>query len=182
MKIASVRILAQMPSRTLIDKESIDRRVAEMGSQLSTELAGQEVILLCVLKGAIFFAADLARAMTGDVALDFIQVSSYGKQKYSSGVVTILKEPQLDMKGKVVVIVEDIIDSGLSMREVHRYIESRGAALVKVATFLDKPASRKVPFKPDYVGYTIEPHFVIGYGLDHAEKFRNLQEIRVLEE
>jgi len=153
-----------------------------MGAQISTDFSGTEMIMLCVLKGAVFFATDLARAMTLDVALDFIQVSSYGNQKYSSGVVTILKEPQLDMHGKAVLIVEDIIDSGLSMREVFRYIESRGASRVKTATFLDKPKSRKVPFQADYVGFSIEPQFVIGYGLDFAEKYRNIPEIQVLSE
>ena len=153
-----------------------------MGQQVGAEFAGTELIMLCVLKGAVFFATDLARSIPMDVALDFIQVSSYGDQKYSSGVVTILKEPQLDMHGKAVLIVEDIIDSGLSMREVFRYIESRGASKVRTATFLDKPKSRKVPFQPDYIGFSIEPQFVIGYGLDFAEKYRNIPEIKVLSE
>jgi hypoxanthine phosphoribosyltransferase len=169
-----------MAFETLIDRPSIERRVAEMGSEISRDFANDELILLCVLKGAVFFTADLARAISTDVALDFIQVSSYGNQTRSSGVVTILKEPQLDMTGKAVVIVEDIIDSGLSMSEVFKYIRKRGASRVKVATFLDKPVSRTVPFEPDYVGFTIEPHFVIGYGLDYAERYRNLHEIRIL--
>jgi hypoxanthine phosphoribosyltransferase len=173
-------ILAQMAQTTLISRAQIDQRVAEMGKQIETDFAGQELIALCVLKGAVFFLTDLVRNISTDVALDFIQVSSYGNQKYSSGVVTILKEPQLDMHGKAVLIVEDIIDSGLSMREVFRYIESRGAAVVKTATFLDKPKARKVPFQADYVGFSIEPQFVIGYGLDFAEKYRNIQEIQVL--
>lgn len=171
-----------MASRTLINRVEIEQRVTELGAQISDDMAGLDLIVLCVLKGAIFFTADLVRAMTIDPALDFIQVSSYGNQKYSSGVVTILKEPQLDMHGKAVLIVEDIIDSGLSMREVHRYIESRGATQVKVVTFLDKPKSRKVEFNADYVGFTIEPYFVVGYGLDYAERHRNLREILVLEE
>lgn len=171
-----------MTPQTLINRADIEKRVTEMGREISADLHGQEVILLCVLKGAVFFAADLARAMSIDIALDFIQVSSYGNAKKSSGVVTLLKEPQLDMKGKAVLIVEDIIDSGMSMREVYRYIEGHGAAVVKVATFLDKPASRKVPFTADYIGFTIEPKFVIGYGLDYAERYRNLYEIQVLGE
>jgi len=170
-----------MALRTLIPRSEIDRRIHELATQLSAEFAGSELIALCVLKGAIFFTADLVRAMTIDVALDFIQVSSYGAQKYSSGVVTILKEPQLDMHGKAVLILEDIIDSGLTIREVHRYIQSRGATVAKVAAILDKKASRKVPFDADYVGFTIEPHFVVGYGLDHAERYRNLPEIYVLD-
>ena len=151
-----------------------------MGKQLSADFAGDDVIALCVLKGAVFFCTDLVRNMSIDVAMDFIQISSYGNQKYSSGVVTILKEPQLDMKGKAVLIVEDIIDSGLSMREVFNYIESRGASKVKTATFLDKPKARKVPFHADYIGFSIEPQFVIGYGLDFAEKYRNIPEVQVL--
>ena len=173
-------ILAQMAQTTLFTRQQIDERVAEMGRQISADFAGTELIALCVLKGAVFFCADLVRNIAQDVALDFIQVSSYGNQKYSSGVVTILKEPQLDMHGKSVLIVEDIIDSGLSMREVFRYIESRGAATVKTATFLDKPAARKVPFNADYVGFSIDPMFVIGYGLDFAEKYRNISEVQVL--
>jgi hypoxanthine phosphoribosyltransferase len=173
-------ILAQMAQTTLFTREQIDIRVAEMGKQISADFAGTELIALCVLKGAVFFCTDLVRNVSLDVALDFIQVSSYGNQKYSSGVVTILKEPQLDMHGKSVLIVEDIIDSGLSMREVFRYIESRGAAMVKTATFLDKPAARKVPFTADYVGFSIDPMFVIGYGLDFAEKYRNIPEVQVL--
>jgi hypoxanthine phosphoribosyltransferase len=174
-------ILAQMAQKTLIARAQIDERVAEMGRQISSDFADSpDLIALCVLKGAVFFCTDLMRQMSMDVALDFIQVSSYGNQKYSSGVVTILKEPQLDMHGKPVLIVEDIIDSGLSMREVYRYIESRGASIVKTATFLDKPAARKVEFKADYVGFSIDPQFVIGYGLDFAEKYRNVPEIQVL--
>ena len=169
-----------MAQTTLITREQINERVAEMARQITDDLAGHEVIALCVLKGAMFFCADLVREMKMDVALDFIQISSYGNNKYSSGVVTILKEPQLDMRGKAVLIVEDIIDSGLSIREVYNYIESRGAAMVKTAAFLDKPKARKSPFAPDYVGFSIDPQFVIGYGLDFAEKYRNVPEVQVL--
>jgi hypoxanthine phosphoribosyltransferase len=171
-----------MPPVTLITKTQIDARVAEMGRQISADYAGMQPIALCVLKGAVFFCSDLMRQISIDMALDFIQVSSYGNEKYSSGVVTILKEPQLDMHGRAVLIVEDIIDSGLSMREVFRYIESRGATPVRTATFLDKPAARKVAFRADYVGFSIDPQFVIGYGLDYAEKYRNIPEIQVLSE
>ena len=172
-----------MAQTTLISKAQIDERVAEMGRQISADFAGQEVIACCVLKGAMFFCSDLVRQIHLDVALDFIQVSSYGDQKTSSGVVTILKEPQLDMRDKSVLIVEDIIDSGLSMREVHRYVKlDRGAKDVRTATFLDKPKARKVEFAADYVGFSIEPYFVIGYGLDYAEKYRNIPEIQVLSE
>jgi hypoxanthine phosphoribosyltransferase len=170
-----------MAQTTLISRPKIDERVAEMGRQITADFAGSELIALCVLKGAMFFCSDLMRNIGFDVALDFIQVSSYGDQKMTSGVVTILKEPQLDMHDKAVLIIEDIIDSGLSMREVHRYVKfERGAKDVRVATFLDKPAARKVDFKADYVGFSIDPQFVIGYGLDYAEKYRNIPEIQVL--
>jgi hypoxanthine phosphoribosyltransferase len=169
-----------MAQVTLITKEQIATRVAEMGRQIAADYAGTNPIALCVLKGAMFFCSDLMRHMNLDIALDFIQISSYGNEKYSSGVVTVLKEPQLDMHGRAVLIVEDIIDSGLSMREVFRYIESRGASMVRTATFLDKPAARKVEFRADYVGFSIDPQFVIGYGLDYAERYRNIPEIQVL--
>jgi len=171
-----------MAATTLISRAQIEKRVAELGAEITRDFQGTDLIVLCVLKGAVFFTTDLVRTMSVDVAIDFIQVSSYGTQKQSSGVVTILKEPQLDMHEKAVLIVEDIIDSGMSMREVHRYIRSRGASSVKVATFLDKPKSRKVPFEADYIGFTIEPQFVVGYGLDFAEKYRNLTEIQVLDD
>jgi hypoxanthine phosphoribosyltransferase len=172
-----------MAQTTLFSKSDIDRRVAEMGAEITRDLAGSELIALCVLKGAMFFCSDLMRHIAFDVALDFIQVSSYGDQKTSSGVVTLLKEPQLDMRGKSVLIVEDIIDSGLSMNEVFRYIKlDKGAREVRTATFLDKPTARRVPFKADYVGFSIDPKFVIGYGLDYAERYRNIPEIQVLSE
>ena len=173
-------ILTRMAQTTLFTRQQIDARVAEMADEISAAFQGDEVIALCVLKGAMFFCSDLVRQMKMDVALDFIQISSYGNQKYSSGVVTILKEPQLDMRGKAVLIVEDIVDSGLSIREVNSYIEGRGASKVKTAAFLDKPKARKVPFTPDFVGFSIEPQFVIGYGLDFAEKYRNIPEVQVL--
>lgn len=172
-----------MAQTTLFSKSEIERRVAEMGAEITRDLAGSELIALCVLKGAMFFCSDLMRHIAFDVALDFIQVSSYGDQKTSSGVVTLMKEPQLDMHGKSVLIVEDIIDSGLSMNEVFRYIKlDRGAREVRTATFLDKPSARKIPFKADYVGFSIDPKFVIGYGLDYAEKYRNIPDIQVLSE
>jgi hypoxanthine phosphoribosyltransferase len=171
-----------MAQTTLITRVQIAQRVEEMGRQISADFAGSQLIALCVLKGAMFFCSDLMRHLNLDVALDFIQISSYGNETYSSGVVTVLKEPQLDMHGKQVLIVEDIIDSGLSMREVFRYIESRGASKVKTATFLDKPAARKVEFRADYIGFSIDPKFVVGYGLDYAERYRNIPEIQVLSE
>lgn len=165
---------------TLISRSAIEARVSELAREIASDLQGTELIALVVLKGSMFFAVDLLREMDMDLAVDVIQVSSYGKEKYSSGVVTILKEPQLDMHGKAVLIIEDIVDSGFTIREVHRYIEGRGARPVKVVSLLDKPAARKVPFVPDYVGFAIDPKFVVGYGLDDAELYRNVPEVRVI--
>jgi hypoxanthine phosphoribosyltransferase len=165
---------------TLITRADIQQRVSQLARQIAADFDGIDLVALVVLKGSMFFAADLLREMDRDLAVDVIQVSSYGKERYTSGVVTILKEPQLDMHGKGVLIIEDIIDSGFTIREVHRYIQGRGADPVKVVSLLDKPAARKAPFVPDYIGFTIEPRFVIGYGLDDAERYRNLPEIRVV--
>lgn len=153
-----------------------------MGQEIGRDFEGREIIVLCVLKGGVFFLADLVRAIPMNVEIDFVQVSSYGSQKESTGVVTLLKEPQLDMHEKVVLIVEDIIDSGMSIHEVQRYIRQRGATEVRVATLLDKPLTRKMPFTADYIGFTIDPVFVVGYGLDYAEKYRNHPEVAILEE
>ena len=169
-----------MAYTTLISRSDIQKRVSELAGEIASDFRGTDLIALVVLKGSMFFAADLLREMDMDLAVDVIQVSSYGKEKYSSGVVTILKEPQLDMHGKGVLIIEDIVDSGFTIREVHRYIEGRGAARVKVVSLLDKHAARKVPFVPDYIGFTIEPRFVVGYGLDDAELYRNVPEVRVI--
>jgi hypoxanthine phosphoribosyltransferase len=171
-----------MPFQTLIAKADLDRRVQEMGAEISRDFEGETVLALCVLKGGVFFTCDLLRAMSIDVTLDFIQVSSYGSRMQTSGFVTLLKEPQAEIRDRAVLIIEDIVDSGLSMKEVTRYISGRGATKVKVATFLDKPAQRRVEFKPDYVGFTIDPHFVIGYGLDFDEKYRNIPEIQIYSE
>lgn len=170
-----------MDARTIISSDQIQERVTALGRQIRQDFGDEQLIALCVLKGAVFFMADLVRAIEGDVAIDFLQVSSYGDSTTSSGVVTVLKEPQLDMHERNVLVIEDIIDSGLTAREVHRYIRNRGASQVRFVTLLNKSATRKVEFEADYVGFEIEPHFVVGYGLDHAEKYRNLPDIRVIE-
>lgn len=170
-----------MTSRTIITSDQIHDRVTELGRQIRRDFGEEQFIALCVLKGAVFFMADLVRAIQGDVAIDFLQVSSYGDSTTSSGVVTVLKEPQLDMHERRVLVIEDIIDSGLTAREVHRYIRNRGASQVRFATLLNKKATRKVDFDADYVGFEIDPQFVVGYGLDHAEQYRNLPDIRIIE-
>ena len=170
-----------MAQTTLFTRAQIDERVAEMGRKISDDFArnGTHRALRAQRGGVLLHRSGAHIDL--DVALDFIQVSSYGNQKYSSGVVTILKEPQLDMHGKI----------GADRRGHHRQrpVDARGASATskaaarrwcKTATFLDKPAARKVDFTADYVGFSIDPKFVIGYGLDFAEKYRNIPEVQVL--
>lgn len=170
-----------MTARTIISSQQIQERVSALGQEIRRDFGDEQLIALCVLKGAVFFMTDLVRAIGGEVAIDFLQVSSYGDSTTSSGVVTVLKEPQLDMRDRKVLVIEDIVDTGLTAREVYRYILNRGASQVRFATLLDKAANRKVEFIADYVGFQIEPQFVIGYGLDHAERYRNLSDIRVID-
>jgi hypoxanthine phosphoribosyltransferase len=170
-----------MALRPLLSDEQIQKRILEMGAQIGVDYPAGNLFLICILKGACYFLADLSRAIKRDVFIDFMGISSYGRGKTSSGEVKITRDLDISLEGADVLIVEDIIDSGLSMREVHRYVKvDRGAKDVRTATFLDKAAARKVEFRPDYVGFSIDPKFVIGYGLDYAEKYRNIPEIQVL--
>ena len=168
--------------KTLISEENIQQRLGEMGAEITADYEGKDLLLVAVLKGAFMVMADLARKIALPVDIDFMAVSSYGAATQTSGVVRILKDLDQEIAGRDVLIVEDIIDSGMSIHEVQRYIRQRGATEVKVATLLDKPATRKMPFQADYIGFTIEPAFVVGYGLDYAEKYRNLPEVAILEE
>lgn len=170
-----------MPQTTLISKSQIDERVAAMGRQITADFAGQELIACCVLKGAMFFCSDLMRNIGVDAALDFIQVSSYGTEKYSSGVVTILKEPQLDMHGKAVLIVEDIIDSGHTIARLRSLLALQSPRSVALCTLLDKAERREVQTPIEYCGFVIPNVFVVGYGLDHAQRYRHLPQVATLE-
>lgn len=169
-----------MPQTTLISKSQIEQRVAEMGRQITADFSGHELVVCCVLKGAMFFCSDLMRHIACDAALDFIQVSSYGTEKYSSGVVTILKEPQLDMHGKAVLIVEDIIDSGLTLDYLRSQLVRRNPASLRVCALLNKPERRIADVPVDYLGFDIPNEFVVGYGLDYGERYRNLPYIGIL--
>jgi hypoxanthine phosphoribosyltransferase len=164
----------------VISARSIEQRIVEMGWRIDTDFKGEELVVLPVLKGGMIFASDLIRQLQLDVRVDFIQVSSY-KGTSSVGVVNFLTKPRLDLKGKNVLIVEDIIDTGKSMAEVCPQIQSLGPKTLKVVSFLDKPAARKVEFVPDYFGFAIQPTFVVGYGLDCDEKYRNLPDVWVLD-
>ncbi len=164
----------------LIDKDQLAERVRELGEEISADYAGKEILMIGVLRGAVVFMADLARAISLPVALDFMAVSSYGASTSSSGIVRILKDLDEDLAGKHVLIVEDIIDSGLTLNYLVDNLKSRQPASVRLCTLLNKPSRRKAPVHVDYNGFTIPDYFVVGYGLDFAEKYRNLPFIGIL--
>lgn len=164
----------------LLTEDEIHRKVAEMGRQIATDYEGKNPMLVGILKGAVLFASDLFRAMSCPASIDFMAVSSYGASTKSSGVMRILKDLDQGVEGQHVLLVEDIVDTGLTLRYLREYLEGRGPASLKVAVFLDKPSRRQVPVQVDYCGFEIPDEFVVGYGLDFAERYRNLPYIGVL--
>lgn len=164
----------------LVSREALAARVSEMGAAISADYAGKEILMIGVLRGAVIFMADLARAIECPVAIDFMAVSSYGMSTSSTGVVRFLKDLDEDIKGKHVLIVEDIIDSGLTLKYLYDNLKSRKPASLKICTLLNKPSRRKVEVPVDYNGFDIPDYFVVGYGLDYAEKYRNLPFVGVL--
>jgi len=167
-------------ARVLIPEGDLQRRVAELGAQLSADYEDKNPLLVCVLKGGYVFLADLTRALTIRHAVDFMAVSSYGASTQTSGVVRILKDLEADLHGRHVLIVEDIVDSGLTLSWLLGNLRSRGAASVEVATLLRKPEAAKVNVDVRYVGFDIPPEFVVGYGLDYDENYRTLPFIGTL--
>jgi hypoxanthine phosphoribosyltransferase len=164
----------------LLSEEQLAARILEVGAEITADYAGKEILMIGVLRGAVVFMADLARAIKVPVAIDFMAVSSYGTGTSSSGVVRILKDLDEDVEGKHVLVVEDIIDSGLTLNYLVDNLKSRQPASIKICTLLNKPDRRKVDVDIAYNGFTIPDHFVIGYGLDYAEKYRNLPFIGIL--
>ncbi|AEI10876.1 hypoxanthine phosphoribosyltransferase [Cellulomonas gilvus] len=160
--------------KVLLSQEQLHARLDEIAAQIDTDYAGKDVLLVGVLKGAVMVMADLARRLHSPVAMDWMAVSSYGSGTKSSGVVRILKDLDTDLTGQHVLIVEDIIDSGLTLSWLVSNLRSRGPASVEIATMLRKPDAAKVEVDVRYVGFDIPSEFVIGYGLDYAEKYRNL--------
>jgi hypoxanthine phosphoribosyltransferase len=165
--------------QTLISAEQIQARVREMAQEIRADHP-EGLHFVCVLKGAFVFLADLARAIPGDCSLDFMAVSSYGKSTKSSGQVQLMKDLDADLEGKDVVIVEDIVDTGLTLTYLQDILKARSPRSVKTACLLSKPSRRKVEVKVEYIGFTIEDKFVVGYGLDYAERHRNLPFIGVI--
>lgn len=164
----------------LLSKEQIDKRVGELAEQLNKEFHGKHPVCVCILKGAVVFYADLLRRLDLEVMLDFMVVSSYGTGAVSSGALKISKDLSIDVRGKDIIIIEDIIDSGFTLACLKKMMTERGASSVTIVTLLDKATRRKVDIKSDYNGFVIEDEFVVGYGLDYAERYRNLPYIGIL--
>jgi hypoxanthine phosphoribosyltransferase len=164
----------------LLSGEQVQARVAELGAQLAADYADRDPVLVSVLKGSIIFMADLVRAMPIPLSIDLMEVSSYGDSTESSGQVRILKDLSTSIDGRDVIVVEDIIDTGLTLNYLLRYLHDRGPASIRICCLLDKPARRLAPIDIDYRGFTIPDRFVIGYGLDYGERYRNLPYIGVL--
>lgn len=165
---------------TLFTEEQIHAKIAELARRIEADYAGKDILLVGVLRGAVMVMADLARELTVPLEMDWMAVSSYGSGTQSSGVVRILKDLDSDLHGRHVLIVEDIIDSGLTLSWLRSNLESRGTASVEICALLRKPEAAKVEVDVRYVGFEIPPEFVVGYGLDFAEKYRNLRGIGVL--
>ncbi|MBQ2094460.1 MAG: hypoxanthine phosphoribosyltransferase [Firmicutes bacterium] len=169
-------------TEVLISREQLADKVAELGAQISEDYKGEELFLIGILKGSVPFMADLMRAITLDVEMDFMSVSSYGSGTKTSGVVRILKDLDSDIAGKNVLIVEDIIDSGLTLAYLKEYLAKRNPKSIKIVTMLSKPARRKADIEADYTGFVVDDKFIVGYGLDIDQKYRNLPYISWIKE
>jgi hypoxanthine phosphoribosyltransferase len=172
----------ELIGEVLVTEDDLQRRVAELGAEVSRDYEGRRPLLVAILKGAVPFLADLMRQLTVDCELDFMAVSSYGSSTDSSGVVRILKDLDAPIADRDVLIVEDIIDSGLTLHYLLRSLEARGPKSIEVCALLTKPERRRVDLPVRYVGFEIPNRFAIGYGLDHAEQFRNLSYVAALRE
>lgn len=173
-------MLQQDIQRTLFSQEEIDRRLEELAAEINRDYAGKEPMLISVLRGSFVFMADLTRKITLPCTVDFMAVSSYGKGTTSSGQVQITKDLSDDIEGKDILVVEDILDSGNTLSYLLKILENRRPASIRLCTLLDKPERRVKPVTVDYTGFAIPDAFVVGYGLDYAEKYRNLPYIGIL--
>ena len=171
-----------MQKEILFSREEIDRRVRELAARISQDYAGSELIVIGILKGAFIFMADLIRSMTIPCQVDFARIASYGANAVSSGKVVLTKDIEMSIKGRDILIVEDIVDTGNTLSYFVEWLKERNPRSLKVCAFLDKRARRKVTFEADYVGFAIEDGFVVGYGLDFDEKARFLPDVYVMKE
>jgi hypoxanthine phosphoribosyltransferase len=168
--------------KRLLTEEEISARTGELATRITVDYRGQDLVMVGVLKGAFIFLADLVRHMDMQVEIDFVAVSSYGTDTKSSGVVKIIKDLDLEIEGKHVLLVEDIVDTGLTLKYLSGMLRERGPKSVEVCALLSKPDTRKVDIEVKYCGFDVPPLFVVGYGLDHAERYRQLPYVGVLEE
>lgn len=166
--------------RILVTEEELAAKVAEIGAKITEDYAGKDLLLVSVLKGSVVFMADLMRAVNLPIEIDFMAVSSYGSGVKTSGVVKILKDLDVDVAGRHILLVEDILDSGMTLQYIMEMLSQRGAADIKICTLLDKPERRKVNIQADYFGFVIPDKFVVGYGLDYGETYRNIPYVGVL--
>lgn len=166
--------------KVLLSEKEVDDRIQAIGEQISRDYAGKQVHLICVLKGGSFFLCELAKRITVPVSLDFMSVSSYGSETKSSGVVKIIKDLDEPIKGKDVLVIEDIVDSGRTLSYLIEMLKDRGPASLKLCTLLDKPDRRVIDVPVDYTGFEIPDEFVVGYGLDYDQRYRNLPYIGVI--
>lgn len=167
--------------RVLIEEEKLNERIAELGARISRDYEGEEVRLICILKGSVFFACELAKRITVPVTLDFMSVSSYGESTVSSGVIQVKKDLDESIENKNIIVIEDIIDTGRTLKYLLEELEKRGPKSLKLCTMLDKPDRRVVDVSTDYTGFEIPDEFVVGYGLDYAQRYRNLPYIGILD-
>lgn len=174
------RRMEQDIAEILLDEATIQARVAELGAQLTQDYQGKEVIMICILKGAVVFYADLVRAMDVHMKMDFMGISSYGDAQKTSGIVRITKDIDSSITGKHVIIAEDIMDSGLTLSHLLRLLKERKPASIRICCLLDKPSRRECDITPDYYGFIIPNKFVVGYGLDYMGLYRNLPYVGVL--
>ncbi|MCC7126002.1 MAG: hypoxanthine phosphoribosyltransferase [Acidobacteria bacterium] len=165
----------------LIDQPTLARRIAELATEIRAAIPADDIHFVCVLKGAVLFTADLVRALDTRVTIDFIAVSSYGSGTASSGEVRLVKDLDAGVEGRHVVIIEDIVDTGLTLHYLQDILRRRGPASLRTACLLSKPSRRKIDVTVDFIGFTIDDHFVVGYGLDLDEKYRNLPYVGTLE-
>lgn len=166
--------------RTLISEEELHEKVAELGRSISADYAGKNLLMVSVLKGSVVFMADLMREITVPCEIDFMCVSSYGSGTKTSGVVKITKDLDIDLNDRDLLIVEDILDSGMTLSYIKDLLKQRGTKSIKICTLLDKPERRQAAIKPDYSCFTVPDEFVVGYGLDYDEKYRNLPYVGIL--
>lgn len=166
--------------KVLISQQELHKKVEELGAQISRDYAGKNLMMVSVLKGSVVFMADLMRAVTVPCEIDFMSVSSYGHGVKTSGVVKIVKDLDIDLKNRDLLIVEDILDSGMTLNYIKNMLEQRGTRSIKICTLLDKPERRQVDLQADYSGFSVPDEFVVGYGLDFAERYRNLPYVGVL--